>query len=262
MKSESTHWYTRDGEPMYTIIGANGKERNTNLRDARTLGLVPSVTTIIGMTAKPALENWKISQAVNSALSLERKHSESFDSFFYRCKEDANKVSLKAAEQGTRIHALIEDGFLGGKKTKPYKAIKNFLDEHFPNKEWIAEDSFCANEGYGGKIDLYCKEGIFVDFKTKDNLEGKESKKLVFDEHGMQLSAYAQGCQIQNPKRVSIFVDRKDTGLILGHIWDEESHERHLAMFNCVLEYWKLLKKYNPKISNLNEHIYDAQKKT
>ena len=25
----------KEGEPMYTIIGANGKERNTTLRDAK-----------------------------------------------------------------------------------------------------------------------------------------------------------------------------------------------------------------------------------
>ena len=24
-KSESGHWYTQEGEPMYTIVGANGK---------------------------------------------------------------------------------------------------------------------------------------------------------------------------------------------------------------------------------------------
>ena len=36
--SESGHWYDQDGEPMYTIIGANGRERNTTLRDAKTLG--------------------------------------------------------------------------------------------------------------------------------------------------------------------------------------------------------------------------------
>ena len=29
--SEAGHWYTQEGEPMYTIIGVNGKERNTNL---------------------------------------------------------------------------------------------------------------------------------------------------------------------------------------------------------------------------------------
>ena len=33
--AESGHWYTQEGEPMYTVIGANGKERNTTLRDAK-----------------------------------------------------------------------------------------------------------------------------------------------------------------------------------------------------------------------------------
>ena len=75
-KSESGHWYTQEGEPMYTIIGVNGKERNTNLRDARNLGLVPSVTTIIGMIAKPSLENWKIDQALKSAITLKQLENE------------------------------------------------------------------------------------------------------------------------------------------------------------------------------------------
>ena len=55
----------------------------------------------------------------------------------------------------------------------------------------------------------------------------------------MQLSAYAQGCGFDKPQRVSIFVDRADTGLIACHIWDEESHDRHLQMFNSILTYWK-----------------------
>ena len=118
------------------------------------------------------------------------------------------------------------------------------LDENFPNEDWIAEDSFCAEQGYGGKIDLYCKSGIFVDFKTKDNLEGKDPAKLVYDEHGMQLSAYAQGCQVDDPTRVSIFVDRADTSLILYHIWDKESHSKHKEMFNSILRYWQLVKNY------------------
>ena len=84
--AESGHWYTREGEPMYTIIGANGKERNTTLRDAKKEGLVPSVTTILSMIAKPSLENWKIDQALNSALTLDREEGESFQSFTYRCK--------------------------------------------------------------------------------------------------------------------------------------------------------------------------------
>ena len=245
-ESESEHWYSKTGESAYTIVGSNGKERNTNLRDARKHGYVPSVTTILGVAAKPALENWKINQALNSALTLKKQDDESTDQFFYRCKEHSKSTGKEAAEMGTTIHAMIEQGFAGGAETKPYLVIKEYLDKIFPNEEWVAESSFCAEAGYGGKIDLYSKSGIFVDFKTKDNLDGKDGSKLVFNEHGMQLSAYAEGCGFDDPERVSIFVDRKDTGLIVPHRWTKSTHAKHLQMFNSLLTYWKLFKNYDP----------------
>ena len=226
--SESGHWYTQEGDPMYTIVGANGVERNTTLRDAKALGLVPSVTTIIGMIAKPFLENWKIDQALKSAIALEKDEDESDEEFFYRCKQDSKKIGLEAAKSGTKIHAQIEKGFLGKSKNKTYKVIQDFLDETFPKEEWIAEDSFCAPQGYGGKIDLYSKSGIFIDFNA------------------MQLSAYAQGCKYDEPERVSIFVDREDPKFISCHIWDKDTHLKHLSMFNSILTYWKLVKNYDP----------------
>ena len=243
-KSESGHWYTQEGEPMYTIVGANGKERNTTLRDARKEQLVPSVTTILSMIAKPQLENWKINQALNSALTLEKDSLETIEEFAYRCKQDSKRIGQEAAKKGTKIHAMIERGFLGEGTSKTYKIIQAWLDKNFPNEEWIAEDSFCADLGYGGKIDLYSKSGIFVDFKTKDSLKGKGPSKLVYDEHGMQLSAYAQGCGYDDVERVSIFVDREDNELIACHIWDKESQNKHKEMFNSILRYWQLVKNY------------------
>ena len=252
--SEAGHWYDKDGLPTYTIIGANGKERNTTLRDARQWGYVPSVTTVIGMAAKPALENWKVNQALNSALTLEQDPGESLEDFTNRCKQDSKEIGRRAAERGTIIHAMIEQGFMGGTKTKAYKVIKAYLDKDFPGEEWIAEDSFCSERGYGGKIDLYSKSGIFVDFKTKDGLKDKKASKLVFDDHGMQLSAYAAGCNFNKPERVSIFVDREDPELIAVHKWDIKTHVRHLAMFDSLLSYWKLMKKYDPaEILNNNK---------
>jgi hypothetical protein len=244
--SEAGHWYDKDGLPTYTIVGANGKERNTTLRDARQWGYVPSVTTIIGIAAKPSLENWKVNQALNSAITLEQDLGESVEDFTNRCKQDSKKIGRDAAERGTIIHAMIEQGFMGGKETKAYKVIKDYLDETFPGEEWIAEDSFCSTSGYGGKIDLYSKSGIFVDFKTKDGLKDKQASKLVYDDHGMQLSAYAEGCNFKEPERVSIFVDREDPELIAVYKWDKETHVRHMAMFNSLLSYWKLVKKYDP----------------
>ena len=69
--SEAGHWYTLEGKPQYTVIGKNKKERNTTLRDARQLNLVPSVTTILDVAAKPGLVNWLINQGIHAARTLD-----------------------------------------------------------------------------------------------------------------------------------------------------------------------------------------------
>ena len=244
--SESGHWYTQEGEPMYTIVGVNGKERNTTLADARKLGLVPSVTGIIGVSAKPGLEEWKIKEGIKSAMVLNIESDETIDEYVRRCREHSKLVGQKSAERGSEIHYEIEEGFASGKESDSYLAILDWLDTQYPFAPWIAEASFCAKEGYGGKIDLYSESGIFIDFKTKDDLRGKDPKRLVFDEHGMQLSAYVQGCGFDKAERISIFVDREDTSLIACHVWDEETHSKHKDMFNALLTYWKLTKNYDP----------------
>lgn len=250
--SEQGHWYSADGKPQYTITGKNGKERGTTLRDARELNLFPSVTTIMGMAAKPALENWKITQALLSALTLPRIEGESLDDFMERAKKDAKDSSYKAAERGTEIHADIERGFLHGAPSAAYAAVRACLDSLYPGEQWIAEGSFSCPEGYGGKIDLYSKRGIYVDFKSKELKDTDIPEKLVYDEHGMQLSAYACGTGCHYPERISIFVDRIDCSKVLCHKWDKESHERHLGMFLRLLEYWQLSKGYAPSQKGAN----------
>ena len=69
----------------------------------------------------------------------------------------------------------------------------------------------------------------------------------------MQLSAYAEGCGFSEPERVSIFVDREQTDLIAAYKWDKETHTRHLSMFNSLLDYWKLVKNYDPSTVNTKE---------
>jgi len=63
--SESGHWYLPNGSPAYTIIGkSTGRERPTTLADARKLGLLPSVTTIINTIQKAGLDTWKQQQVL------------------------------------------------------------------------------------------------------------------------------------------------------------------------------------------------------
>ena len=243
--AESGHWYTIDGKPKYTIVGKNGKERNTTLRDARKLNLVPSVTTILDVAAKPGLVNWQVNQGIQAALTLPRKIDETDEEFLHRVRQDSKEQAEKAAEEGTKIHADINMGFAGKKDSEVYTHLRELLDKSFPNQEWISEQSYTSKEkGYGGAIDLHSKS-IVVDFKTKDNIEGKDASKLVFDNHGMQLSAYAELLYIGKPTRVSIFIDRKNPSVILPYVWDG-GHLKHLVMFNSLLTYWKMSKNYDP----------------
>ena len=55
---ENAHWYRRDGEPLHSVPSAKGEPRPTTLRDARKLGLLPSVTNVLGVIAKPELTAW------------------------------------------------------------------------------------------------------------------------------------------------------------------------------------------------------------
>ena len=244
--AESTHWYDVDGNPRYTIIGKNGNERPTTLRDARTLKLYPSVTSIIKVAAAPGLENWKINQALLAALTLPQIEGESLDDFMERAKRDAKEQAIQAAKKGTEIHAAVELGFSAGFESEAYLAVRDKLEMHYPGEVWIAEDSFAHPSGFGGKIDLYSLSGIVVDFKTKDQLQIDDPSKLVYEEHGMQLSAYAMGKDFGNPIRVSVFIDRDDPTKVALYEWSTESHYKHAKMFNCLLEYWQTAKGYYP----------------
>lgn len=244
--AENTHWYQRDGKPCYQITGKNGNVRPATLRDARVMGLLPGVTSIIGVAAKPALTNWLIDQALLAALTLPRGEGESLDGFMARAKQDAKDQSQKAAERGTAIHADIERGFSGQGSSEAYRAVCEALCPLAPDANWIAEDSFGSPLGYGGKVDLYCRSGIVVDFKTKELKPDDRAERLVYDEHGMQLSAYAEGLEMPNARRISVFICRNNPSNVLVHEWDKESHAKHWSMFRSLLDYWQASKGYTP----------------
>ena len=190
--SEQGHWYSKDGSPAYTIIGKNGSERPTTLRDARKEGLVPSVTTIIQAAAKPGLINWMIDQAILAALTMPRLENEPEEAYIARIKKDSKEQASKAAERGTLIHAWVQQGFEDilseGLGVPYYESAKKTLKAHCGDVEWMCERSF-AVEGFGGKVDLF-SEGYVIDIKTTD----KDIQALkTWDEHAYQLSAYCYG---------------------------------------------------------------------
>ena len=196
--SDEGHWYHADGTPAYTMIGKNGKERPTTLRDARKENLKPSVTSILKLADRPGLNEWKIDQAILSALTCPRIDDESETAYLSRIKKDAQEQAKKAAERGTVIHAWVQEGFEGKIHTAEqitfYEKAKAIVDAECGVMEWICEKSF-ATDTYGGKCDLH-NDHYLLDIKTTE----KDLEKLsTWPDQHMQLAAYNHGLNWSAP---------------------------------------------------------------
>jgi hypothetical protein len=211
--SESGHWYLPNGDTAYRIVGKNGKERNTTVKDARERGLLPSVTTIIGCAAKPALDVWKQQQAILAALTLPRLDGESEEDWLSRVVSDSKETAKQAAERGTQIHGVIEafyEGVYLPELPTYVRVVESVINQHFGPQLWVAEKSF-AHGGYGGKCDLISRphyhpktEGFVIDFKTTE----KDVDKLdYYFDHQMQLAAYRHGFEMPNARCAIVYVN-------------------------------------------------------
>ncbi len=231
---ESGHWYGRDGSTSYTIIGANGVERNTTLRDAKKLSLLPSVTTIMREAAKPGLDNWKQEQVILSALTLHRQENETDGEYVSRIKNDAREQSNKAAERGTQIHAWVQSGFEDVFWSDPlgtmfFSAAQKALLQY--SDEWISEKSF-ASEKYAGKVDLHAP-GFVVDIKTTDkDLTGIKT----WPEHAMQLAAYRHGLGMDTARCFILYINYQAETCLLEV--SEADIVKGMKMFNALTDYF------------------------
>lgn len=233
--TEGGHWYAKDGTPAYTVIGKDGKERPTTLRDARKLKLLPSVTSIMGLAAKPGLTNWIIDQHILACLTLPNIDGEAEADYIKRLKEDAKAQSEKARENGTRIHAWIEQGFSGDIPPEgvPYfqSALKT-IEQDCGDCEWFPEKSFAAH-GYGGKIDLH-NDAYLIDVKTT---EKDLSNIKTWDEHAMQLAAYANGIGKPGLQCGILYINVNDSTSKLLWLHIEEIN-KGWRCFCALKDYW------------------------
>lgn len=236
--AESGHWYTKDGEPMYTVLGSNGKERATTLRDARKLDLVPSVTTILNVAAKPALMQWMQRQVLLAALTLPKRADESEEEYLDRIIEDSKEQGRFAADAGTAIHASIQSFYKTGKGNAPeIKAFDAAVLEHFGPQEWKCEVPFAHDIGFGGKADLVAND-VVVDIKTKEFADADKLKP--YDEHLMQLAAYRVGLGKPMARCANVFVSRNVPGLVHVHEWSDNDLRRGWSMFLSLFDFWSI----------------------
>ena len=133
----------------------------------------PSVTTVTGMYKKGEIEKWR--QRVGEV--------------------EANRVSKKATDRGTRIHSLCEDYLLGKNPTVDmfdhhmFESIKYWLED-VDNIYCLETPLYSDFLQVAGTVDCIAEfQGKLsvIDFKTSSRAKEKEDISDYF----MQCSAYA-----------------------------------------------------------------------
>lgn len=249
-----SHWYSRDGVPAYTMQKKDGGERPTTLRDARKLGLLPSVTTIFNIMAKPQLEKWKLGKAVEAALSTPRDEGEPDDRYHQRIIERSRSEVTEAAELGTRIHDAIEAAFGGvqpPEDLKPYVEPTMTYLRSLNLTEIRLEDVVVSPEfGFAGRVDLMAKFGnknIIIDFKTRKTREGE--KVTPYEFQPMQIAAYAYAAfgTLENVHGANVYISTTEPSRIETVAYKPEQLEKEFENFVFMCALWRYTKNFDPR---------------
>jgi ATP-dependent exoDNAse (exonuclease V) beta subunit len=228
---------------MYEVPYADPSKgmRKTTLADAKKLGLLPSVTTILNCLDKPALTAWKIENACLSVLTAPRQEGEELDAFVKRVlskERQQDQESIRAMQLGTEVHEAIEQA-LGGKQfnpdltvyVNPVLSLELFKGQNTTEK-------ILVGDGYAGRTDCISELGnvvYLVDFKTAKTLP----KKTSWTEHVLQTSAYAAALgNVGNQKIITanIYISTTEPGKIA--VFEQESWSETFKAFQAVKQYW------------------------
>ncbi len=241
----AAHWYAPDGSPAH----------GSDLRVARKRGLLPSVTSVLQVKAKPALDKWRIEQAILAALTLPRLEGESDQDFAARVVIDMDSQRSRAASVGSAIHKYAETiTSVGPRDIAPippgYEVVCAGLQEWINQHLGIgAAEHTMVNlaHGYAGRIDwvgeLDSGQPAIVDFKTQ-NVK-PSTKPTFYPEHCYQLSAYAGGQK--NVALINVIIGtHPDNPIIEAKRWTQEEAETGWEIFLSLLRVWKLERGYDP----------------
>ncbi len=257
-KVPSGHWYRADGTPVHKLPTADGTgERPTTLRDAKRLGLFPSVTGILGILAKPGLEKWKLDQVALACLRTPKTAAESEDYWCGRVRTAAFEQVEEAADLGTMIHGALElamNGEAYADDLRPYvEPVLKWKAE--TGIEIIAREVKLVNRqhGFAGTADVlfrYGRSGIgILDYKTRNTKPGEEV--VSYDNQAMQLAAYgATYWGEENTGRLlaaNVFISTTEPGRVV--VVKHPDPTRDWQAFKLVAALWRYQKGYDPRQS-------------
>jgi hypothetical protein len=255
-KVPSGHWYRPDGTPVHKLPTSDGRgERPTTVRDAKRLGLYPSVTSILSILAKPGLEKWKLDQVALACLRTPKTAEESEDYWCGRVRSAAFEQVEQAADLGTMIHGALELAMA----SQPYADdLRPYVEPVMAWKQQTGIDIIdrevkLVNQrhGFAGTADVlfrYGRTGIgILDYKTRKTKPGEEVS--AYDNQAMQLAAYgATYWGEENVDRLlaaNVFISTTEPGRVV--VVKHPDVVRDWQAFRMVAALWRYQKGYDPR---------------
>jgi len=262
-RESASHWYFPDGTPLHEVPRADGKgQRPTSLRDARKLGLFPSVTNVLSILAKPGLDAWKQEQAILAALTLPRTEGETLDDFAKRVLVDMTSEVGRAADLGSAVHAAIE-GYAQGRWLPEDKGVARLFE---PARQWFDKEVIAVHSveiatahlewGYAGRVDLVATlrstgRPTVIDFKTQKTRRDKDGnfKPILHDTWPLQLEAYRMALAsrdkgLADAAIASVVIGSTDPVPVLVKVWDDADKDGYFRAFLAARDLWVWQKGY------------------
>ena len=288
---KSAHWYYPDGKSCHSMPYADkkraGESRPTTIKDARNLGLLPSVTGILDIFDKPQLNDWKLEQMTAefqrrmSVLcgSSEPKEgvcdiaNRDFDALHEELVTRAFEQVEDAADSGEKVHKGAELALQGLSYDENQPILLPALKQEFPLKTFLAPIVAFVKEhgirptghevrivnrahGYAGTGDLpmTCSRGIgFLDFKTRKTKPGKPVK--AYETQVMQVAAYHAAHYGTIPSRsdfvcgCNLFISTTEPGRIEAVWYSAEEIAAAYDAFVHACGLWRFIKGYDPRVA-------------
>ncbi len=251
--SESAHWYKGDGSPAHRK--ENGQP--TTLREARRekketgTGLFPSVTSVLKILEKDALNRWKIRENLKAAWD-HRQFAGTLDEWLDVVLEQASSKSRTAAGFGTRFHEAVWLHNVGmpvvcDDEVRPY--LNKYLEWFNERVDRVleAEKVIVSELGFAGTRDAVMKidgEVTVVDFKTQ-TVDPKYGAR-AWPEHALQLAAY-RSVRRRKARCMNLIINSVEPSAPHEHWWKEEDLKKAWAEFKWCLKLWQSRKKYRPR---------------
>ena len=250
--NDSSHWYDHDGKAVFEVPAVKGGMRSTTIRDARKMNLYPSVTTVMGVLSKGALDRWKLEQVALAAYKQRVALHLSQDEYVKNLIDAAFEQVEDAADLGTDIHKALEDHFQGrshAPQMDPYvQAVQKWTWENkvkFLKHELRLVSTF---HGYAGTTDaiIDCPRGLgILDFKSRKTKPGVAIEP--YDTQKMQIAAYRQAALSDTAIGCNVYISTTEPGRVDAVWYDPHELTKEWECFESCLKIWRHLKGYDPR---------------